>query len=276
MLRGNMNKRIMVDQSSFLYANVSAYNDERPSNLQVYRHPKVESKISRSCNVNRGLLVVVEGLDRAGKDTLISHLVTMLEQVGESVMVQAFPDRSTESGIILDQFLRRETDLSDWECHNLYATNRRELEAMLYKTLQEGTTVICSRYAYSGVAYTAAKGYDIRKCMEADKGLLRPDLVVFLDVDADTVAVRNNFGRERYETREFQIKVYRAFQTLWGLLRASRNKSENKDGYTNLLIISPTEIFRAPERILRTIFELKEEPRHVLCNDLFHLELNSN
>lgn len=274
--RDNMSNHTIDNMNDSLHAGAQMRIDEHHSNLQISEHSRPDTKASHAPNINRGLLVVVEGLDRAGKDTLIGHLVALLKQAGEPVMVQAFPDRTTESGVTLDRFLRREIDLSDWECHELYAINRRELEEMLCETLMEGTTVICSRYAYSGVAYTAAKGHDMRKCMEADRGLLRPDLVVFLDVDADTVAVRNNFGKERYETQEFQLKVYSAFQTLWELLRNSPNRPKSENSCTDLLTISPADISEAPEKVLRAILKLKEEAKYLLSKDLFHLELNSS
>lgn len=247
-------------------------NDRCSDNLQTSGY--LEEGTKRECNIGRGLLIVVEGLDRAGKDTLIEHLVNLLEQAGESVMVQAFPDRTTKSGIILDRFLRREIDLSDWDCHELYAENRRELEETLCKALLSGTTVICSRYAYSGVAYTAAKGHDIRKCMKADMGLLRPDLIVFLDVDARTVAMRNSFGKERYETHDFQVKVYTAFQTLWELLRKPQYGSQDGESYTRLLIIYPQDLPTALKQILQAVLECKAKAGYVLHRDLFHLELN--
>lgn len=243
----------------------------QPSNLQGSEYPEERRK---GDNVTRGLFVVIEGLDRAGKDTMIGQLVALLRQAGESVVVQAFPDRTTKSGAVLDRFLQREFDLSDWDCHRLYAENRKELEEVLCNTLLARTTVICSRYAYSGVAYTAAKGHDIRRCMEADKGLLRPDLVIFLDVDASAVAVRTGFGKERYETQDFQVKVYTAFQTLWELLRNSQNGSQDEEDRTTLLTIRPEDISEAPGQILQAILERKKRVRHTLCKDLFHLELN--
>lgn len=78
-------------------------------------------------------------------------------------------------------------------------------------------TVVLDRYAYSGVAYSLAKGTEelsLEWCKEADSGLPRPDLVFFLDVDVSVTAKRANYGQERYERSEFQKKVREAFQKL--------------------------------------------------------------
>ncbi len=44
----------------------------------------------------------------------------------------------------------------------------------------KGTNIILDRYAYSGVAFTSAKGLDLEWCKNSDKGLPKPDIVFFL------------------------------------------------------------------------------------------------
>jgi thymidylate kinase len=69
---------------------------------------------------------------------------------------------------------------------------------------------VCDRYAYSGVAYTAAKerpGLDIEACRLPDRGLPAPDLVLLLDLPQAAAAAREGFGEERYERAEFQQRV---------------------------------------------------------------------
>ena len=67
----------------------------------------------------------------------------------------------------------------------------------------EGTNFVCDRYAYSGVAYSGAKGLDFQWCLNADRGLLKPDLVIYMDLDMETIKKRAGFGDERYEKVEF-------------------------------------------------------------------------
>lgn len=80
----------------------------------------------------------------------------------------------------------------------------------LVQALKSGTTLIVDRYAYSGVAYSAAKakpGMDVDWCRHPDQGLPAPDLVVYLSVSNKVAAARAGFGGERYEKAEFQDKV---------------------------------------------------------------------
>lgn len=54
-----------------------------------------------------------------------------------------------------------------------------------------GTHLILDRYAYSGVAYSAAKdGMDRRWCASSDAGLIAPDAVIFLDVAPESAQAR--------------------------------------------------------------------------------------
>ena len=56
------------------------------------------------------------------------------------------------------------------------------------ETLESGTNVICDRYAYSGVAYSVAKGLDFEWCLGADRGLVLPDLILYFDASAEQLA----------------------------------------------------------------------------------------
>lgn len=80
----------------------------------------------------------------------------------------------------------------------------------LVAALLSGTTLVVDRYAYSGVAYSAAKGVpgmNVDWCRSPDIGLPAPDLVVYLRVNNAVAAARAGFGEERYEKAEFQEKV---------------------------------------------------------------------
>jgi dTMP kinase len=73
---------------------------------------------------------------------------------------------------------------------------------------------VCDRYAYSGVAFSAAKGMDLNWCKSPDVGLPAPDAVIYLDIDSEDAAKRGNYGDERYEKVGFQRKVAEVFATL--------------------------------------------------------------
>jgi len=83
----------------------------------------------------------------------------------------------------------------------------------LLKLLESGTSVVCDRYAYSGVAFSASKGLDIEWCKDADRGLPEPDLVLYLDLSVDDVMKRGGFGNELYEKEDVQRAVKLIYET---------------------------------------------------------------
>ncbi|GIQ90062.1 hypothetical protein KIPB_012709, partial [Kipferlia bialata] len=99
----------------------------------------------------------------------------------------AFPDRSAgESGHMCDMYLSKKMDpesLDFLQVHSMFALNRREAEPSLLQRLREGYIIVCSRYAYSGVAYSMSKGTHSLETLAAyDKGHLEPHQVIMLPV----------------------------------------------------------------------------------------------
>ena len=68
-----------------------------------------------------------------------------------------FPDRTTAVGTLIDGYLKTATNLDDGVAHLLFSANRWEARTALLSKLASGTTLVVDRYAYSGVAFTAAK-----------------------------------------------------------------------------------------------------------------------
>jgi len=77
--------------------------------------------------------------------------------------------------------------------------------------LESGVTLVVDRYSYSGVAFTASKGYDVQWCYQPEVGMISPDLVIWLDMPLEDVKSRGGFGEERYEKLEMQERVQKLF-----------------------------------------------------------------
>ena len=129
-----------------------------------------------------------------------------------------FPNRTIQTGKMISDYLKNsETKLCDEAIHLLFSTNRWEMKDYIHNKINEGVNIICDRYAYSGVAYSHAKGLDFDWCCQSDKGLPHPDIVLFVNTTAAEITSRSGFGEERYEKEEFQEKVYNAYQKLINL-----------------------------------------------------------
>ncbi|XP_026160728.1 thymidylate kinase [Mastacembelus armatus] len=179
----------------------------------------------------RGALIVLEGVDRAGKTTQCKKLVQALQQSGRAAELMTFPDRTTTIGQLISAYLEKKSDLEDHTVHLLFSANRWEMVPLMKKKLEQGTTLVVDRYAFSGAAFTSAKpGFSLDWCMKPDVGLPKPDLVLFLQLSPTEAALRGQFGEERYETSAFQKAVQQKFEQLikdpsvnWQVIDASQN-----------------------------------------------------
>lgn len=162
--------------------------------------------------MSRGKLILLEGLDRTGKTTQSSSLI---EKLKPKATLIKFPERSTEIGSLIDKYLRDKSfELPDQAVHLLFSANRWEVAEKIKQLLLDGQHVVLDRYVYSGIAYSAAKHterMDRSWCLQPDKGLLRPDLTIFLTNNDSENELRSGFGQERYEVSEFQQEVKRQF-----------------------------------------------------------------
>lgn len=107
--------------------------------------------------VKRGALIVFEGVDRVGKTTQCQRVFQDLKKEQYSVEYWKFPKRDTTVGSLIDEYLRGSCELDDHVIHLLFSINRWETAKNLKDKLNSGTSLIIDRYAFSGVAYSAAK-----------------------------------------------------------------------------------------------------------------------
>ncbi|CAE6505828.1 unnamed protein product, partial [Rhizoctonia solani] len=96
--------------------------------------------------------------------------------------------------------------------------------------------VVCDRYAYSGLAFSAAKqkpDLSYEWCLSPDIGLPAPDAAFFLEVSPEVAKHRGGYGQERYENEEMQTAVRQTFQRIgkdvrekWHIVDANRTQEE--------------------------------------------------
>ena len=143
------------------------------------------------------MLVVLEGLDGAGKSTQVKKLRKYLEELFGSLEYIHFPRYDAPVyGDLISRFLRGDFG-SNEAVHPqlvalLFAEDRHGAAPGIKSTLDKGGNVLLDRYVYSNIAYQCAK---ISDPAEAESlrdwifdteygcfGLPVPDLNIFLDV----------------------------------------------------------------------------------------------
>ena len=169
-----------------------------PATMLVSNANNPLNSVSSAASAQRGAFILLEGVDRCGKTTQCSLLLKHLVSLGVAAAAMRFPDRTTAVGNLINQYLIGSTDLDDRAIHLLFSSNRWEGSNKLEQHLfQQGQTVICDRYAYSGVAFTSAKPradqggpLPLEWCRHPDVGLPAPDCVIFLDLSQEEAEQR--------------------------------------------------------------------------------------
>ncbi|KND86727.1 Thymidylate kinase, partial [Tolypocladium ophioglossoides CBS 100239] len=173
--------------------------------------------IASSSARKRGAFIVLEGLDRSGKTTQVKLLEQRFVEEGRPVKVMRFPDRTTPIGQMIDAYLKSDIEMDDHAIHLLFSANRWEAVKQINALLAAGTTIICDRFYHSGIVYSAAKQNPMLSLSWArapDRGLPRPDLVLFLDLDEAQARARGGWGGEVYEKAEMQRTVRKLFREM--------------------------------------------------------------
>lgn len=167
----------------------------------------------------RGRLIVLEGIDGAGKTTQAEFLAAHLSTCGREIVRTAEPT-SFASGVALREALGGKVKKSECEmavmfvldriAHNIHPTEG--IEAYLAR----GVDVICDRYYYSTLAYQGhSTDYAWVRSMNLDcPEIRRPDLCIYLDLTPEQSLERIRKGRdsvEIYENRETLERVRRSF-----------------------------------------------------------------
>ncbi|XP_078044831.1 thymidylate kinase [Augochlora pura] len=181
-------------------------------------------------SIPRGALIVFEGCDRAGKSTQVKMLVDALRKRNIPVEREAFPNRTTAIGLMINDYLAKKQEYPPETMHLLFSANRWELKDEILKTLNSGVTLIVDRYAASGAAYTAATtGRNLAWCREPDRGLPNPDIVIYLDVSEWSQHKRRSWGKERFENTNLQQSVALNYNKLinskWSVINADQDVS---------------------------------------------------
>lgn len=187
--------------------------------------------------MNRGLLIVLEGIDQCGKTTISKLLKNKLEELNLKTIIQTFPDKSTLIGNVINSYLQGNTKLSPQESHLLYSLNRHEKKSFMEEKLYNNYNIICDRYIFSGIAYSLANGLDYDFSSNTEQYLIKPDLTFYFDISiTETNKRRKSLKTDIYETSNFQSKVKEAYSKIknkdWIIINANQTPEE----ITNIIL----------------------------------------
>lgn len=169
-------------------SNISTHIAKEPRSLQ-----RRGSRFSKT----RGKLIVIDGIDKVGKETQTNLLVKRLRKEGKKVRAVHFP-RYGENllGALIRECIEGKhgdfAKLSPKIASVLYAADRFETKVWIEKLLARGYMVIADRYVSSNQIHQGGKIKDAKQRKEFLKwldtleykifGLPRPHLVIYLEL----------------------------------------------------------------------------------------------
>lgn len=170
--------------------------------------------------LKKGVLIVFEGIDGAGKSTQAEILLKKLDELCYPVVYYREPSDS-KWGREIKRKAQFADSLTPHEELELFQKDREEnVNNNLKPSLERKEVIVLDRYYFSTIAYQGAKGIDpesIRKRNEAFA--VRPDLVFILDVAAGQGLERIEDRGHRdmlFEREDYLAKVRQLFKSFRG------------------------------------------------------------
>ena len=173
--------------------------------------------------MQRGNLIVFEGIDGAGTTTQAEELRRRFAAHGLPATVMAQPSGGPV-GMLIRQILKgRLVTVGNkppgWITMSLlFAADRQDLqESELEPSLRDGMNVICDRYVQSSVVYqSVSSGHEeaIPWILEINRHMRRPDVVFYLRIDPADAKLRRDARSERpeiYDDLELQKRLSEAY-----------------------------------------------------------------
>lgn len=171
-----------------------------------------------------GTLITIEGIDGAGKSSLIKGLAPLLEAVGKKVITTKEPGGS-QLGVELRKLLQYQTiPIARRAEYLLFAADRAQhFQDVVIPALKEGALIISDRMGDSSLAYQGfGRGHDLTMIKIINQWTMQgiePDLVIYLKIPVATAYERMQQRGEQKtvfeaEKREFLERVARGFDQI--------------------------------------------------------------
>lgn len=168
---------------------------------------------------NRGVLIVLEGIDGSGKTTQARMLLDKLQQRGVKALYLQEPSESKWGKEIKKKAAVKDS-LSPEEELELFLKDRKEnVEKNIKPALEKNKVVILDRYYFSTMAYQGAKGIDLQLIRKRNEEIIvQPDLVFILDINAQNglSRLKNRKKDLLFERADYLVKVKKIFQSFQG------------------------------------------------------------
>jgi dTMP kinase len=177
---------------------------------------------------SRGILIVIEGIDRHMNTIQCQRLVTDLINQDRPTKYIKFPDQ--------DHIICKLTgDVTNPKSlHLLNCAHKWEMYSGMVNLLKGGINLVIDSYVYYDLATMVVKGLSMEWCYPPIIGLLKPDILIYLHTDVELVIERNKLSddfRQYLEKVSFMFKrqLDRSWDIIDGNMPANRIESKIVD-----------------------------------------------
>ena len=153
-----------------------------------------------------GKIIVIEGIDGAGKATQAKLLKEALEKEGKEVSIYSYPDYSSVYGERIKSFLYKKINLKVDELFMLYIIDMVKDKSNILEAVKNGSYVIIDRFFFSTIAYQSAGGFSYENGKEIVKLLDMPlvDKVFYINVPVDISMQRKEKQKGKMDVDKFE------------------------------------------------------------------------
>jgi dTMP kinase len=193
----------------------------------------------------KGKLIAIEGTDGVGRSTHIELLQEWLEVQGYGVVTTGWTRSNLMSKTI--EVAKQGNILDRWSFSLLYATDFADrLEHEIIPALRSGFIVLADRYIYTAFARDTVRSGDRRWIRDVFGFALVPDLVCYLRIDVDTLALRviESKGMNYWESGmdlKLGADLYDSFKKYQALLIEEFDKMAEEFGFEVIDARKPPE-----------------------------------
>ena len=159
---------------------------------------------------NKGKFIVFEGIDGSGKTTLSKMLEKHLISQNKEIYLTYEPTNS-EIGSIVRKYIKGNTNNDERVIASLLVADRLnhilgENQNGIKNKIDNGISVICDRYYFSSYAYQGDDSkVPLNWLVDSNslcKSILKPDIIFFINTNAEISYERIKNNRENFEIYE--------------------------------------------------------------------------
>jgi len=168
-----------------------------------------------------GLFITLEGVEGAGKTTLMSYVAELFAEAGKE-LIQTREPGGTKTGeqirsILLDKKNVGVTD--DTELLLMFAARAQHIAEIINPALESGKVVLCDRFTDASYAYQGGgRGIETARIQLLEKWVqqgLKPNLTLLFDLDVETGLRRASKRSEVDRFEQEEISFFEQIRTCY-------------------------------------------------------------